>query len=379
MYKYSARVAIISILASGMVLSSDVEPASIGLISHQPRNFPQMQALVTPADPAVTRALDPVLGINGLNDQTDPAARFDTMRNWVLAGVTYAFDVDAHGVKDYWQSPSQTLSLRAGDCEDFALLLVSLLRASGVPDDQVYVAVGYDPNGECHALLVERYCTGLWRFVTADTADEPSFVDAPIGRSYDISYCFNDRAAFTGLPAYAPDYTPPPMPTPPDKSRYDHVRLQGIRPSGWFEGDINLQNPGHDAIKNRMGKLWLPAYLPQGYVEASASVGGNWSAWLTYYREGSYAFLMVHELADSVDLRFPENTIEEVPIHDKTAYLVRGGWNGNPANWWESWDPDAQVCLFFEQDGLVFTIYGIKSGDWISEELIKMAESMTPY
>lgn len=43
----------------------------------------------------------------------------------------------ARGAVDEWASPLQSLVRRAGDCEDFAILKYGLLRAAGVPSDQV--------------------------------------------------------------------------------------------------------------------------------------------------------------------------------------------------------------------------------------------------
>jgi len=61
---------------------------------------------------------------------------------WVSWNVKYVFDRDRWGVDDYWQLPSTTIALRTGDCEDQAFLLASLLRALGVPRENVHVVLG---------------------------------------------------------------------------------------------------------------------------------------------------------------------------------------------------------------------------------------------
>ena len=42
--------------------------------------------------------------------------------------IKYRRDLDAWGVKDYWQSPTQTLNILTGDCEDYAILFMFLMK-----------------------------------------------------------------------------------------------------------------------------------------------------------------------------------------------------------------------------------------------------------
>lgn len=61
----------------------------------------------------------------------DPWALYD----WVCKSVSYRLDLG-----EFFQFPSETLARGAGDCEDSAVLLTSLIRAGGVPN--CYVALG---------------------------------------------------------------------------------------------------------------------------------------------------------------------------------------------------------------------------------------------
>ena len=47
--------------------------------------------------------------------------------DWVLNNITY----DKNDVNDYWQSSSETLAWRSGDCEDQAILLASMIDQMG--------------------------------------------------------------------------------------------------------------------------------------------------------------------------------------------------------------------------------------------------------
>jgi hypothetical protein len=61
---------------------------------------------------------------------------------WVCFNIKYVHDKDRYGVIDYWQTPATTIRLRTGDCEDQAILLVSLLRAAGYSKDRVHLVFG---------------------------------------------------------------------------------------------------------------------------------------------------------------------------------------------------------------------------------------------
>lgn len=75
------------------------------------------------------------------------------LRDWVGNSVTYQYDSNAYGTNDYWQLPKETLQLRTGDCEDFAILLCSLLRADGWSPNDVYVVIGKNNNNQYHAWV----------------------------------------------------------------------------------------------------------------------------------------------------------------------------------------------------------------------------------
>jgi hypothetical protein len=128
---------------------------------------------------------------------------FDAIRDWVAANIEYKTDEEQWGVDEYWQTPGETLSLHTGDCEDFAILLCTLLRAYGVGAEQIYVAVGVDDDGYGHAFLIEDwYLDGEWRAIEpqVETQTFPpgrrfkdySLVDFKLLRDYEIILGFND-------------------------------------------------------------------------------------------------------------------------------------------------------------------------------------------
>lgn len=58
--------------------------------------------------------------------------------------------------RDHWQGPQETSRLRAGDCEDFAILKMAELYALGVDPYDMIVVVGKLPDGRGHAVLTVR-------------------------------------------------------------------------------------------------------------------------------------------------------------------------------------------------------------------------------
>ncbi|MGD2066403.1 MAG: transglutaminase domain-containing protein [Candidatus Bathyarchaeota archaeon] len=92
----------------------------------------------------------------------------NTIYSWVGENIIYEFDSDINGVADYWQFPHETLDLKTGDCEDQAFLLASLVRATGVEAEDIFVALGM-VNNQGHAWVIIRTQIG-WR-VLEPTAD----------------------------------------------------------------------------------------------------------------------------------------------------------------------------------------------------------------
>jgi len=96
-------------------------------------------------------------------------------------------------VGDYWTTPGEILADRAGDCDDKAILLVSILR-NYLPAEQVYCAFGlWNLNGET---------TGHMYVVTEGEDGKDRIVEATAGPGrktkgkYVLHGMFNDKYAF---------------------------------------------------------------------------------------------------------------------------------------------------------------------------------------
>ncbi|WP_423342548.1 transglutaminase-like cysteine peptidase [Rhizobium sp. HT1-10] len=68
--------------------------------------------------------------------------------------IRYASDMQTYHVTDYWAKPSETLSRQQGDCEDFAILKMSVLHAEGVSLDDMALVILFDQQRHFyHAVL----------------------------------------------------------------------------------------------------------------------------------------------------------------------------------------------------------------------------------
>lgn len=70
-------------------------------------------------DPTVE---DTGLSFNNLNE----------IYSYMFKNFTQKSDMSVHGVDDYWQAPKETLDLKSGDCEDFAIFMMYHLEKIGI-------------------------------------------------------------------------------------------------------------------------------------------------------------------------------------------------------------------------------------------------------
>lgn len=105
-------------------------------------------------------------------------------------------------VGDYWTTPAEVLADQAGDCDDKAILLLSILR-NYIPADKVYAAFGTwqtngKPGGHMWIVLAGN---GVEDIIIEATAPHGK----PIKGKYNVQALFNDLYAFATDPGIA-DY-----------------------------------------------------------------------------------------------------------------------------------------------------------------------------
>lgn len=86
--------------------------------------------------------------------KNQPIEQMASNVNDMVNRVRYVSDSRNWGKSDYWETPTEFFS-RGGDCEDFAITKYASLRALGVPDSHMRLAVVKDTQkGIPHAILI---------------------------------------------------------------------------------------------------------------------------------------------------------------------------------------------------------------------------------
>lgn len=119
--------------------------------------------------------------------------RASVITDFVSKEIKYAYS----GGPDPWQFPDETLHVKEGDCEDRALLIASLLIASGVSSYNVRVSLGKMRLWKSHSSYEDRdhvWCmykneVGHWRVI------EPLCADNVIRRKRPSKHQFRPQAA----------------------------------------------------------------------------------------------------------------------------------------------------------------------------------------
>lgn len=74
------------------------------------------------------------------------------------SALRYEEDIRLYGKSDYWATPREALSHRAGDCEDSAILKMAMLVALGFPEEQMFLTVGQElVSRRPHAVLTVEH------------------------------------------------------------------------------------------------------------------------------------------------------------------------------------------------------------------------------
>jgi predicted transglutaminase-like cysteine proteinase len=103
-------------------------------------------------------------------------ARIGEVNRAVNLAIVPTSDMAQHGLEDVWSAPLAIFASGRGDCEDYAIVKIALLRAAGIAADDLRLLVVDDPAiGEYHAVAAVRL-DGHWlildnrRFTLIDVA-----------------------------------------------------------------------------------------------------------------------------------------------------------------------------------------------------------------
>lgn len=83
------------------------------------------------------------------------------VNRWVNDQIAYESDDRLYGQRDHWATADQTLAQLKGDCEDYAILKMQMLRAAGIRPDRIKFTLLRDlAANRDHAFLVVTGTSG---------------------------------------------------------------------------------------------------------------------------------------------------------------------------------------------------------------------------
>jgi predicted transglutaminase-like cysteine proteinase len=121
-------------------------------------------------------------------------ARIEAVNAYVNSRVAFIDDSRQFGVADRWSPAAETLARGRGDCEDYALAKMAMLRRAGVADKDLYFVVLKDLARRAdHAVLVVR---SEGRFLVLDNGTD-RLLDSADLRDYRPILTFSAGQRFT--------------------------------------------------------------------------------------------------------------------------------------------------------------------------------------
>jgi predicted transglutaminase-like cysteine proteinase len=83
--------------------------------------------------------------------------QLEAVNRYVNGRVKFIDDIRQYGVDDHWTTAADTLRRGRGDCEDYAIAKLQLLRSAGFAERDLYLVILHDALRRTdHAVLVAR-------------------------------------------------------------------------------------------------------------------------------------------------------------------------------------------------------------------------------
>lgn len=79
--------------------------------------------------------------------------------NWVAKNIRYVPDSTVWKMSEYWQTASETLQKKTGDCEDGGILIYVLCRLCGIPKNRLFIDAGDVDEPGTNTTVGHAWCT----------------------------------------------------------------------------------------------------------------------------------------------------------------------------------------------------------------------------
>lgn len=124
----------------------------------------------------------------------DAADRVEAINRYVNSRVTFTDDSRQFGQADLWSAAATTLQSGRGDCEDYAVAKMQMLRAAGIPSKDIFLVIVRDLVRRAdHAVLVVH--SGGRNLVLDNSTD--TVLDADGIRDYRPIFTFASTGSWT--------------------------------------------------------------------------------------------------------------------------------------------------------------------------------------
>ncbi len=146
---------------------------------------------------------DIVDNFNLKQDNNDLTAK--ACYNWVIRWIKYRSDIQQQKVNEFWKFSFETIKTKTGDCEDGAILLLSLMAVAGIPAYRRKICAGWvkhKGNKIGHAYVIylddnNRWIPLDWCFYPQKNKELNEITEHKLDSHYeDIWFTFNEEYAW---------------------------------------------------------------------------------------------------------------------------------------------------------------------------------------
>ncbi len=155
----------------------------------------------------------------------------------------------------------------------------------------------------------------------------------------------------------------------------------------WPGEPLPEEGPGRlEMIKERVGELLVPTYLPGDLSLATSQIMRGSETSLTYSasfdseRGVSLPIVRILQVTGAViPATVPSRYVRSVEVAGRRGYILRGAEvEPDDSDEERSWDPTAALTLYLPQERFVTVIGPFPTDVYDDEELVRIAESLEP-
>ena len=142
----------------------------VNTLARNPQAFGKLFSLSTQYAPSTQKVVEEWVALVAESESLSIPMQLSEANNFFNQHIHFQSDIEVWRQADYWATPLDTVSVMAGDCEDFAIAKYVTLLEMGVPEEMlrlVYVQISLPDGPQAHMVLA----------VYLTPAEEPLLLD----------------------------------------------------------------------------------------------------------------------------------------------------------------------------------------------------------